>query len=254
MAQENFGASQITLVASALTLAGQAGWTQRDWELANQKEFWERMKLVNDGKAEIMPLTPVKPARGPSPQQQIISFYAQVFGLCEEARQALKELKRTENLRLQVQTLILGDDVLTLEAALDKIDAFWPNEAAPYTWSDVSSIKIPKEHERPKGAYILHHTGEEGSDKIHKGKSYNDALGVMNFMTPKEYVIFWAYTLWTKKIYLDASGWTRLCATWPDGSIVCGSSDSRQLNLGHGHPADRHSDSGPREVSFALVT
>ena len=96
MAQENFGASQIALVSSALTLAGQAGWTQRDWEVAaTQKEFWEQMKLVANGQAEVALLTPTKSPRQPSPKQQIISFYAKVFGLGKEAVVALKGQKLT---------------------------------------------------------------------------------------------------------------------------------------------------------------
>lgn len=256
MAQESFGASQIALVASALTLAGQAGWTQRDWELANQKEFWERVKLVNDGKAEIVLLTPTKPARKPSPKQQMISFYAQVFGLGKEAAAALKgqNLKGDAKLtQLSSSLLILGDDVLTLEIAIQKIAAFWPKESAPYKYGDVANITIPKGHKRPEGAYLLHHTGETNSDKAHKGKSYNDALGTMRFMTPKEYVIFWAYTLWSQKQYLDKSGWTRLCATWPDGSIVGGCSFGRRLGLDYGSPGGQDPSNGPREVSFVPV-
>lgn len=258
MAQEVFGASQIALVTSALTLAGQAGWTQRDWEVAaTQKEFWEQMKLVANGQAEIVPLTPVKSTRQPSPKQQIIKFYKDVFGLGQQTVAALKgqKLNGDENLpQLSSSLPILGDDFLTLKVALEKIAAFWPDESAPYTWSDVQGIKIPKGHERPKGAYLLHHTGEVNSDKAHKGKSYNDALGIMKFMTPKEYVILWAYTLWAKQTYLDASGWTRLCATWPDGDFVDGLSDGRQLYLNYGHPDHRHSDFGPRSVSFVPVT
>ena len=258
MAQEVFGASQVALVASALTLAGQAGWTQRDWEVAaTQKEFWEQMKLVANGQAEVVLLTPAKSSRQPSPKQQMISFYAKVFGLGKEATAALKSQKlagSTDFPHLSASLLILGEDVLSLKVALEKIAAFWPDKAVPYTWSDVENIKIPKGHERPTGAYILYHTGEEMSDKVHKGTSYNDALGIMKFMMPKEYVIFWAYTLWAKEIYLDTSGWTRLCAVWPGGNIVGGDSSSRQLSLGSGLPGGRDSDSGPREVSFALVT
>jgi hypothetical protein len=73
-------------------------------------------------------------------------------------------------------------------------------------------------------------------------------------MTPKEYVLFWAYTLWSQDKYLDQSGWTRLCAAWPYGDIVGGGSGSRQLYLGRGYRDNRYSDDGPREVSFVSIT
>jgi hypothetical protein len=62
MTKETFGASQLSLVA------GQAGWTQRDWEAAQKLEFWQKMKWVHDGAAVVTLRTDMA-----SPEERMIS-------------------------------------------------------------------------------------------------------------------------------------------------------------------------------------
>jgi hypothetical protein len=252
MTKETFGASQLSLVASALTMAGQAGWTQRDWEAAQKLEFWQKMKWVHDGDAVV-----TLRADMASAEERMIAFYAQVFGLGCEAQLALEDLELAGDPNrpdLSATLLILSRAVVNLRETLEKIRHYWYQDRWPYKAFPPEAIYTctGNAHRRPASNYLLHHRGGQESDRVHKGKSYDDAIASIFFMNHEEYILAWAYRKWLTggAECLDTFGSTRLCAKWPEGAAVLVNSSGRQLRLSYCRPNSQHSSAGPREVSI----
>jgi hypothetical protein len=245
MTKETFGASQLSLVA------GQAGWTQRDWEAAQKLEFWQKMKWVHDGAAVVTLRTDMA-----SPEERMISFYAQVLGLGREAEQALENLGLAGDPNrpdLSATLLILYQAVVNLRETLGKIRNYWYQDGLPHKAFPPESIS--NAHRRPSGNYLLHHKGGQESDRVHKGKSYDDAIALTLFMNHEEYILAWAYHKWlTGGVEcLDTFGSTRLCAKWPNDTAVLVNSSGRRLRLSYCRPDTQHSSAGPREVSVTSL-
>jgi hypothetical protein len=250
--RETFGASQLSLVASAVTMAGQAGWTQRDWEAAQKLEFWQKMKWVHDGDAVVTMRTDMA-----SPKERMIAFYAQVFGLGHAAERALEDLELVSDPNrpdLSATILILPRAVASLKEMLEKIRNYWWQDPIPQiAFASYGRMETytSNAHRRPAYSYLLHHSGKQESDRTYKNWSHDDALEHLLFMNHEEYILTWAYHKWlTGGECLDTHGSTRLCAKWPEGAAVLVNSSGRRLRLSYCRPDAKHSSAGPREVRF----
>lgn len=107
------------------------------------------------------------------------------------------------------------------------------------------------EQKRSQGLYVFAHTGEDGPDAKHRGKSYDDAVEEkMTFANAKEYLLMTGFHKFTKGYFMDKQGWTRTSSIWSGGGLVDGGwrEGDSGLWLYGGDRGYRYSGRGPREL------
>ncbi|MDO8591137.1 MAG: hypothetical protein Q7R65_04150 [bacterium] len=116
------------------------------------------------------------------------------------------------------------------------------------------NIDRVNEQKRPQGLYVFAHRGGDEPDKVHLGKSYDDAMAQkMTFLNPKEYLLASGFHRFVKNYFMDRKGWTRTSSLWSDGYLVDGywSDADAKLYLSIGFRDGCYPDCGPREAVLA---
>lgn len=198
-------------------------------------------------------------------KEQLTKYFSVVFGLKLNFTKFRFPIQEGFPAYMVVPTELNEDHIMEAFAkrwGLNK-NQFRPKQ--PLT----SLLDRSKEQSRPRGTYVLAHSGKDEIEGVFAGASYDDATRIgINFASIKEYLLMTGFHKFKRDCFMygigdylgdfpdedgqfmDQNGWTRTSSFYKDGSLVLGrggENDPRN-RLSTGDRAHNSSGDGPRQI------